>query len=330
MKICIVGNCGHAISAVEAYEKRKDIAFVGYCPGIEGENLTNLEAAFAKNGLFPVRFENYRSMVEALQPDVLVVDSVFCDHFKIMKYALQNNIHVYCEKPLALTVQDCLEIPKLLKQTDAVLWSMQTMRYDPWMFTAKQLVQPERIGKIRMIHAQKSYKLGVRPPFFRDRAQYGGTIPWVAIHAIDLIQYFSQAKFTSVYARSSSKENGGNGDMESEAVCCFTMENDILAQVNADYYRPANAPTHGDDRIRIVGTKGIVEVRENQVYLTDSEHDGNSPEKLINAPLIFEDFLNYVQNGSGWLDPQQSIAATYVALMARDSADSGKVLELHY
>jgi hypothetical protein len=43
--------------------------------------------------------------------------------------------------------------------------------------------------------------------------------------------------------------------METTAICCFTLGNDILAHVNADFYRPDNAPTHGDDRVRVVGTK---------------------------------------------------------------------------
>ena len=43
-------------------------------------------------------------MIDAYHPDVLVVDGLFCDHEEMTLYALASNIHVYCDKPLALTL----------------------------------------------------------------------------------------------------------------------------------------------------------------------------------------------------------------------------------
>ena len=66
---------------------------------------------------------------------------------------------------------------------------MQTARYDPWFYTAKCLIDEGAIGDIRLLSARKSYRLGQRAPFFRERALHGGLIPWVAIHGIDFIRY---------------------------------------------------------------------------------------------------------------------------------------------
>src|SRR5439155_548896 len=63
--------------------------------------------------------------------------------------------------------------------------------------------------------------------------------------------------------------------------------------VHADYFRPEKTPTHGDDRLRVAGTKGIVEVRagcctllgENGVELdiTDSVEVRPMHEELLAA-----------------------------------------------
>ena len=41
------------------------------------------------------------------------------------------------------------------------------------------------------------------------------------------------------------------------AITLMELEEDILAHVNTDYYRPQGASSHGDDRLRIVGTSEI-------------------------------------------------------------------------
>ena len=54
------------------------------------------------------------------------------------------------------------------------------------------------VGQIRLMNAQKSYKLGRRNEFYKIRSTYGGTIPWVGSHAIDWLYWFSGEKFESV------------------------------------------------------------------------------------------------------------------------------------
>lgn len=54
---------------------------------------------------------------------------------------------------------------------------MQTMRYEPTFYTAWRQVRQGKIGKVRLINGQKSYKLGTRPPFFYDPLCFGGNDP---------------------------------------------------------------------------------------------------------------------------------------------------------
>ena len=265
-------------------------------------------------------------MTEAEHPDVLVVDGLFCDHEEMTLYALASNIHVYCDKPLSLTLEGLKRIEQAASQSSAVLWAMQTARYDPWFYTAKCLIDEGAIGDIRLLSARKSYRLGQRAPFFRERALHGGLIPWVAIHGIDFIRFLYPKAVQQVFASHSTLPGGGSGELEVSAQLMLTMENEVSAQVSADYLRPANAPTHGDDRVRAAGTCGVIEVENEQVWLINAEHDGRTAMPLRECPMIFEDFIHTLEgHGTGLLDLTESIEDSRLALLAREAADTHTV-----
>ncbi|MGN1127945.1 MAG: Gfo/Idh/MocA family oxidoreductase, partial [Candidatus Flemingiibacterium sp.] len=135
-------------------------------------------------------------------------------------------------------------------------------------------------------------------------------------HAIDWMAWLSGEKYTDVSAMLSRRENGGNGDMDIAAAAQFTMTNDVIATVTADMYRPSSAKTHGDDRVRVVGTKGIIEVMSGKATLISDDEGG-----LIELPDepagdIFEDFLDNLAGKSNHLTKESTVSSTYWALRA--------------
>ena len=326
IRVCIIGNSGHAATVTRALPRLPQVEIAGFCRAWDGEPMTEVLEDFARLGLSPKESPDSRTMTEAEHPDVLVVDGLFCDHEEMTLYALASNIHVYCDKPLSLTLEGLKRIEQAASQSSAVLWAMQTARYDPWFYTAKCLIDEGAIGDIRLLSARKSYRLGQRAPFFRERALHGGLIPWVAIHGIDFIRFLYPKAVQQVFASHSTLPGGGSGELEVSAQLMLTMENEVSAQVSADYLRPANAPTHGDDRVRAAGTCGVIEVENEQVWLINAEHDGRTAMPLRECPMIFEDFIHTLEgHGTGLLDLTESIEDSRLALLAREAADTHTV-----
>ncbi|OUP52928.1 hypothetical protein B5F17_06750 [Butyricicoccus pullicaecorum] len=324
IRVCIAGNSGHAATVTRALPGLPQVEICGWCRAWPGEPMTEVLEDFEKLGLTPPEYPDYLTMIDTLSPDVLVVDGLFCDHEEMTCQALARGIHVYCDKPLALTLTGLDRVREAAQSSTALLWAMQTARFDPWFYTAKQLIDAGEIGEIRLLTAQKSYRLGQRAPFFRDRAQHGGLIPWVAIHGIDFIRYLYPHAAKTIFAHHSTMANQGYGDLEVTAQLMMTLENGVSAQVSADYLRPANAATHGDDRVRAAGTHGVIEVRDDTVYLINEHNDGSTPVPLQYPPAIFEDFIATLEgHGSGLLDLAESLEDSRLALLARDAADSG-------
>src|SRR5439155_13084755 len=132
---------------------------------------------------------------------------------------------------------------------------------------ARQAVRDGRIGNPVLATGQKSYRFATRPDWYKDRERYGGTMLWVASHGIDAIRFVTDRKIVAVVGRGGNISRPQFGSMEEYVAVLLELEGGGSGVVHADYYRPDKTPTHGDDRLRVAGLRGIVEVREGRCVL---------------------------------------------------------------
>ncbi len=328
VKVCIIGSTGHIGYVFERINNLKDIEIAGVAPSTEGENIDRTYSISVKNGFSPVRYDNYINMLDDIKPDITVVASYFCDHARVTIEALKRGSHIFVEKPVAVDLEELNKVESIQRESGRYLCSMFGLRYSPHFNTAWRAVKDGKIGRVRLMNAQKSYKLGNRPEYYKKRSTYGGTIPWVGSHAIDWLYWFSGEIFKSVYANHTTMFNKDNGEMEMSALCHFVLSNDVYGSVNMDFLRPESAPTHGDDRIRIAGTEGVIEVRHGKVYLINNEVEGEQELVLLPKKYMFEDFVKQVRGEAECIiNAEDTFAVTRACLLARQSADENRVVE---
>lgn len=328
LKVCLIGVSGHSGYALEGIAADNEAVLVGMAPGSDGEDIDQVYNSVCKAGGSPVRYADYIQMLDELRPDIAVVDCFFNDHAVIGIEALKRGCHLFIEKPIATTLEDMDKFKEVYRNSDRQLAGMFALRYSAPFLTAFDAVKKGTIGEVRLLNAQKSYKLGSRGELYKKRELYGGTIPWVGSHAIDWVYWMSGEKFVSVYAAHSRRQNRGHEELEASAACLFTLTNEVAATVNIDYLRPNQAPTHGDDRIRIVGSQGVLEVRDGSVFLTGGdETPGVRQLELLPERNIFRDFMDQVRKkGKCLVSAEESIYVSEACIKARISADENKVV----
>jgi predicted dehydrogenase len=330
-----------------------EVEFTGFCKSFPEENMGQLKfwtadagGKYSNGSELPARgpgtgrksislkeYDTLESMLKTEKPDILVVDNRFAERYQAEKMAILNGANVFADKPIAMSEDELVDLYACANKAGKILWTMHTVRYDPWYYTAWKLIQKGAIGKVRMVNCRKSYRFGKRLSFYKDRKYYGGTFGWVTIHAIDMIRMATGKECLSVYALSSVADNFDYGDMEVITTSSFELEDDILATITTDYYRPENAHSHDDDRMRVVGTKGIVEVSrrdgDHEVRLINKDSDGKIPIPQEKPPFIFEDFVRTIQGkGAGLLNMEESVCNAYVAVCAQRSADEKSVIKM--
>lgn len=328
MKLAIVGLKGHQSVVLQGARELGDVELVA----ISDDDPQEL-ARFKKREPLAKDAQTYadgRHLIEHTLADVYCV----CDENGLRAEQLEalaaRNVHVVTEKPLATTLEGLSRIKRAFAKSQGQLTMLLTMRHDPKYATLRKLVQDGAVGQVCQLAAQKSYRLGNRPQWQTSRERLGGTIPYIGIHVLDLMRWTTGLEFTHVAAFHGRIGKPQMKETENHASLALRMSNGASASCHLDYLRPDTAPTHGDDRFRIAGDRGVIEAfgtaKELQLLTVDGEPQAIKPEPTEN---LFVEFVKRVREGKPHRIPADDCyRITEVVLRARQAADEMKLVEL--
>jgi predicted dehydrogenase len=275
-------------------------------------------------------YDDHRALLEREQLDVVAVCGQNGVRASVVRACVARGIPVVAEKPLALSLTDLEAIERDVKRTGVPLTMLLPMRFSPPFQEMKRRIGAGEIGEVVSMQGEKSYQLGSRPEWMKNHRSFGGIIPFIGIHLVDLMRWVSGREFVAASAFQSNVGFPQIGEMENNATINFKLDNGGTALVRLDYLRPATAATHGDDRVRIAGTKGVIEYRggEGLTLVTDLIPSRRLTE-LPPAKLLFVDFLDSLYQGKPHLIERDDVfRVTEIVLKAREAAESGRVVRL--
>jgi predicted dehydrogenase len=343
LRIGMIGTFGHTELVLDAIPKIPGARLVAYSLGDAERSAETLESApgviqgardFKEVQHHPTfrpdtrLYETYQEMLSKEQLDVVGTCLPYSVNVFASIAAAEKRIHVMSEKPLATELQHLARLQQVSERTGAQISGMLDMRLDCAILTIRDVVSKGWIGEPILASAQKSYKFGSRPWFYKKRETYGGTIPWIGIHAIDFIIYTTGLGISRVAAMQSNKSLSAYPGTEDNAGILLGLSNGGTAVVTLDYLRPGTATSHGDDRLRVIGSKGVVEMRARKVELTTRDAPAREM-TLLPAGSIFTDFISYLRGQSSpVLLPREAFEATRICLLARQAADERRIINL--
>ena len=312
LKVVNIGGFGHAVFVFDDMLGMEAVEFCGLAPAFAGEDISS----FTNHALCQGKrvFDNYQQMLAEVKPDVAVISTRLDCIADVAIHAARAGCHLICEKPLALNSKKLVELYEVVNRSGVKLSAMLSMRSEPPFVAAHDLYQRGKIGDVVMVNARKSYKWGTRPEWFNNMTMYGGTIGWVGIHALDMINYITGLEFTSVSAMGSNFCHPERQACDDNCGMLLELSNGGHATVSVDLLRPDAAETHGDDWVRIVGTKGIIEASGSARMCTFLKASKTSETVALPVkPSIFETFLLSL------LDNRASVLKTRTAFMLTES-----------
>ena len=271
---------------------------------------------------FAAKATHYKALEDMLAHEKLDVIALCNNDWRraaSIRTCAARKIDVIAEKPLALNRADLDAVYGAVKQSGIRLGMLLPMRFDAPYVAMRKIVAAGEIGEVIEMDSQKSYQLGVRPDWQKHAATYGSTILWIAIHGIDLMLFVSGRRFmevASVQARVGFPEIG---DMQNVTASIFRMDNGGAASLHMDYLRPESAGGHGDDRLRVAGSLGVVEYQESTGVTLLKR--GAAPRTMRDLPPKGSVFLD-VLDGSRGLTWGEIVAANEATLAAHLAAGS--------
>jgi predicted dehydrogenase len=275
----------------------------------------------------PCWFETPCELFDQFKPDVVSIGAVYAHNGTLAAQALERDIAVVCDKPIAASWSQLEQLRALTENTPRKLLTEFPFRARPEFRAARAAVQAGQIGEVILLTVQKSYRFGTqRPAWYSRREDYPGTLFWVASHGVDAAYFCGGIPYSQV------TRVGGNTSqpayapaLEDHVVALFGLQNGGHALVHADFLRPEGASTHGDDRMRIAGSQGVVEVRQGRCQLIDNQGEHDITDSVEVRP-IEEEFLAAIRGEESVYSTQDSLLIAEYLLQAHYALNCWKNL----
>lgn len=275
-------------------------------------------------------FDTPAQLFDQFRPTVVSVGGVYAHNGPITLEAIRHDIAVVSEKPIAASWQTLDALKAECQREGSILLSEFNFRSDPAFRAARKAIQDGAVGTVALAIAQKSYRFGdSRPGFYRNRQDYGSTMLWVASHAIDAIAFTTGLSYTQVCANHANLTKPDYRTMEDHCAAMFRLSNGGTAMVHADFLRPAAAASHADDRLRITGEHGVLEIRNGFCTLTTHTQAEQDITDTIQPAPVHRELLDAIaQGGSDLYNTAASLSAATAILAARDAADEQRIVAI--
>ena len=324
LKICILGYGGIARAHQNGYKtelEEKGIAkLVAACDICEEQFTKDMAINIDSGESEKSELRGYTDLDEMLEkekPDIVTVALPTYLHKEKTVYLLNKGYNVMCEKPMALTYEDCLEMIEASKKSGAKLMIGQCIHFASAYEYLKEVIETEKYGKI---HSAFMHRLSTPPNWgwdnwFMDAKRSGGCLFDLHVHDIDFARYaFGEPKEVSCRTRA--------GFSEYEYAFSTLMYDDFTVSVIGDW---SLQKFPFESYFRVNFDNAVLECKANKLTVYpasadsfDVELDGKSPygDELAYFCHVVTEGIENVKNS-----PESSALSIKLAQTLKKSAD---------
>ncbi|EOR22609.1 putative dehydrogenase [Niallia nealsonii AAU1] len=291
-------NWGIIGAGVIAHEMGKALAKKhGEIYAVYSTTFSNTQAYSEK---FPVKkvYSTANDFFADEEIDIVYIATPHNSHYELIKRALLNNKHVFCEKAITVNEKQLEECVTIAQERGLTICDGVTLFHMPIYKELKKRIDAKKLGKVKMIQVNfGSYKeYDVNNRFFsKDLA--GGALLDIGVYAVSFARYFMSSKPDVVLTTAEFFETGVD---ESSGIVLKNSEGE-LATISLTMR--AKQPKRG----LIACENGYIEIyefpRADQAYIhnwIEQREEVLSIGKSENA-LIYEveDMEDYITNHTG-------------------------------
>lgn len=327
VRVGLIGLDGHIAEATRVARNYPQVRITAYAAETDRDRM---RARGVREIEQAAVYDDFRKMLDAEKLDAVCICDQNWRRAESVVECLERKIPTAAEKPMGISIAEMERVQSTAERTGTPLTMLLPMRFAPAFTAMRDAVRGGAIGEAIQLSGQKSYQLGdSRPDWMKERETFGGTIPYIACHTVDLLRFISGRDMVRTSAFHGHVAFPETREMENTASISYLLDNGGTASVRLDYLRPKAAGGHGDDRIRIAGSRGVIEYRAGKVHLmTDDQVPHELPPSPDRADL-FADFLSAVHGGTTPMLTQEDLfRVTRIVLRSREAADSGRVLDI--
>jgi predicted dehydrogenase len=198
-------------------------------------------------------------------------------HAEYTVRAANAGVHVLCEKPMAVTVDDCQRVIDARDEANVKLMIAYRLHFEQINLTAIDLVRRGRIGEPKLFNS--SFSMQLRPGDIRTRTETGGgTLYDIGVYCISAARYLFRSEPKKVMAISVNSAPGKPPEIDESTGALLRFERERVAAFVTSF-NAADVASY-----RIVGTKGQLHVDPAYEYAEGLAYELTVNGKPIEVP----------------------------------------------
>lgn len=263
LRVAVIG-CGSIAQHrhLVEYENNPNVEIVAVCDTKEARAEKTAVEYHAK------AYTSYATLLETETLDAVSVCLPNYLHAPVSIAALNAGNHVLCEKPMATTSEEALQMIEAAAKNNKKLMIGHNQRFVASHVKARKLIADGEIGKVYSFRTAFGHggpegwsADGKESWFFKKEEAFIGAMGDLGVHKADLLRYLLGVEFSNVAAfiETSAKENT---DVDDNAVFILRTENGVIGTLAASWAYNAKE----DNSTVIYGEKGIIRLEDDPNY----------------------------------------------------------------
>lgn len=211
--------------------------------------------AAAELGCESAPVEDVLDPTNPLALDGLVIATGTDTHADLLIAAASLGLPTYCEKPIALDLEQALAAQRALEDANLPHHIGFQRRFDVGYTRAKELLASGGLGELRRFHAMTC---DPAPPADQFIPGSGGVFLDCNVHDFDILRWVTGREVVEVYATGSARGSAAfaeNNDF-SDSVAILTFDDGTVGSVHSSRYNGAGYEV----RLDLMGTEGSANV----------------------------------------------------------------------
>jgi scyllo-inositol 2-dehydrogenase (NADP+) len=265
IRLALIGLGKMGISHLAIANSHPDVELVAVCD-------TNGYVASTLNKYTGIKVStDYRQVLAEGNLDAVIIATPPKAHGEMVRAALEQNLHVFCEKPFCLDANEGAELAAIAQDRGLVNQVGYHCRFVGAFKEAKRLVTSGVLGRIHHVSAEAYGPVVLRPKGASWRVQKsegGGCLQDYACHAIDLMTYIAG---TPDHVSGTVLNRIFSQDVEDEVYTTLHFADGITGQLSSNWsdqsYRKMST------KITLWGTNGrlTADRQEVKLFLRDNQ-----------------------------------------------------------
>ncbi|GAB1804461.1 Gfo/Idh/MocA family protein [Priestia megaterium] len=263
VKVGIIG-CGSIAQHrhLPEYKMNKEVEIVAVCDINEQRALEVADQYGAK------AYINYEELLTSGTVDAVSVCTPNYLHAPISIAALNNGVHVLCEKPMATSKEESQAMIQASKESGKKLMIGHNQRFVSSHQKARKLIESGEIGRIYSFRTTfghggpEQWSVdGKESWFFKKDEAFIGAMGDLGVHKTDLLRYLLGEEIVEVgaFVQTSAKDFA---NVDDNAVCMLKTESGIIGTLAASWAYVGKE----DNSTIIYGAKGIIRLEDHPTY----------------------------------------------------------------